>query len=147
MKRKLKKVTLISNVKGFNKTFNTYSNTVGDLRKFVSHIIPDIYDYGFFEPYDAELYFGSNEYLPTHKPYKEILSNIDDTIDIILYLVMPTTYDKCKKENDFSKLNYYIIEDEKQKYNNIIINNIQRLEKKEHYNQTLPKSTDLDCFY
>ena len=148
MKRKLKRVTLISNVKGINKTFHTYSETVGDLRKIISDIIiiPDIHDYGFFEPYNKQLYWGANEYLPESKPYKEVLPNIYDNIDIILYLVMPITYDKCIKENSFNNLNKYIIEDEKQKYNNIIINNIQRLKKKDCYNPLLPKSTDLEKF-
>ena len=59
---------------------------------------------------------------------------------------MPITYDKCIKENSFNNLNKYIIEDEKQKYNNIIINNIQRLKKKDCYNPLLPKSTDLEKF-
>ena len=146
MKRKIR-VTIISNVKGINTTFNTYSETVGELRKIISDIVPDIYDYGFFEPYYTELYFGSNEYLPTPKPYKEILTNIYDNIDIILYLVMPTTYDRCKKENDFSKLNDYIIQDERQKYTDIILTNIRRLEKKEHNNPLIPKSTDLSYFW
>lgn len=146
MKRRIIRVTLISNVKGINKTFNTYSETVGDLRKIISDIIPDIHNYGFFEPYNKQLYWGANEYLPESRPYKEVLPNIYDNIDIILYLVMPITYYKCIKENSLNNLNKYIIEDEKQKYNNIIIDNIKKLEKKEYYNPSSPKSTDLEHF-
>lgn len=145
MKRKIR-VTIISNVKGISTTFNTYSETVSDLRQIIKDTIPDIYDYGFFEPYSKELYWGANEYLPKPKPYREILPNIYDDIDIILYLVMPLTYDKCRHENSFKNLNKYIIEDEKEKYYKNITNNIERLQRKEYYNPLLPKSTDLDCF-